>query len=96
MVVQVLRRAGNYAVMKPAREMLFVVLTRTEKYKAKNVIDTVVYRAGDAVSGWVYAGMRSLGLNLSAIALIAVPLALLWAFVAFGLGRRQVIIAENE
>ena len=96
LVVQVIRRAGNYAVMKPAREMLFVVLSRKEKYKAKNVIDTVVYRAGDAVSAWVYAGMRSLGMNLSAIALIAVPLALFWAFVAFGLGRQQANIAENK
>jgi AAA family ATP:ADP antiporter len=96
LAVQVVRRAGNYAVMKPAREMLFVVLHREEKYKAKNVIDTVVYRAGDAVSAWIYAGMRSLGMNLSGIALIAVPLALVWAFIAFGLGRQQVKIAENE
>jgi AAA family ATP:ADP antiporter len=96
LVVQVIRRAGNYAVMKPAREMLYVVLSREEKYKAKNVIDTVVYRAGDAVSAWIYAGMRSIGMNLSAIALIAVPLALVWAFVAFGLGRQQVKIAENK
>jgi AAA family ATP:ADP antiporter len=95
LVVQVIRRAGNYAVMKPAREMLFVVLPREEKYKAKNVIDTVVYRAGDAVSAWIYAGMRSLGMNLSGIALIAVPLALFWAFIAFGLGRQQVKIADN-
>ncbi|MFT5727030.1 MAG: AAA family ATP:ADP antiporter [Desulforhopalus sp.] len=96
LLVQIIRRAGNYAVMKPAREMLFVVLSREEKYKAKNVIDTVVYRAGDAVSAWVYAGMRSLGLNISAIALVAVPLALFWAFVAFGLGRKQAKIAEDK
>jgi len=96
LVVQVIRRAGNYAVMKPAREMLYVVLSRKEKYKAKNVIDTAVYRTGDAVSAWVYAGMRSIGLNVSAIALIAVPLALIWAFVAFGLGRQQVKIAQKK
>ena len=96
LVVQVVRRAGNYAVMKPAREMLYVVLSRKEKYKAKNVIDTVVYRTGDAVSAWVYAGMRSIGLNVSAIALMAVPLALVWAFVAFGLGRQQVKIAQKK
>jgi len=95
LAVQVIRRAGNYAVMKPAREMLFVVLPREEKYKAKNVIDTVIYRAGDAVSAWIYAGMRSLGMNLSAIALIAVPLALFWAFIAFGLGRQQVKKADK-
>lgn len=96
LVVQVVRRAGNYAVMRPAREMLYVVLKREEKYKAKNFIDTVVYRSGDAISAWVYAGMRSLGMSLSAIALIAVPLALVWAWVAFGLGRKQTRIAENE
>ncbi len=96
LVVQVIRRAGNYAVMKPAREILYVVLNREEKYKAKNVIDTLVYRTGDAVSDWVYTGMRSIGMNISGVALIAVPLALLWAFIAFGLGRQQVKIAENK
>ena len=60
-VVQVLRRAGNYAIMRPAREMLYVVLGREEKYKAKNFIDTVVYRGGDALSAWAYAGLRALG-----------------------------------
>ncbi len=96
LTVQVIRRAGNYAIMRPAREMLYVVLPREEKYKAKNVIDTVVYRAGDAVSAWVYAGMRSLGLGLSAIALIAVPLALLWAWISFGLGRQQVKMSKQQ
>ena len=93
--MQVIRRAGNYAIMRPAREMLYVVLSREEKYKAKNFIDTFVYRSGDAISAWVYAGMRSLGMGISGIALIAVPLALVWAWVAFGLGRQQTKIAEN-
>jgi len=75
--------------MRPAREMLYVVLGREEKYKAKNFIDTVVYRGGDALSAWVYAGLRSLGLSLSTIALTAVPLALLWAGVAYRLGQAQ-------
>lgn len=95
LTVQVIRRAGNYAVMRPAREMLYVVLPREEKYKAKNVIDTFVYRGGDAISAWVYAGMRSLGLGLSSIAFVAVPLALVWAWVAFGLGRQQTKLAKN-
>ena len=94
--VQVIRRAGNYAVMRPAREMLYVVLTREEKYKAKNFIDTFVYRTGGAISAWVYAGMRSLGLGLSAIAFIAVPLALLWAWVAYSLGKQQSGKAANK
>jgi AAA family ATP:ADP antiporter len=96
LVVQVIRRAGNYAVMRPAREMLYVVLSREEKYKAKNFIDTVVYRTGDAVSAWVYTGMRSIGMGLSGVSLMAVPLALVWAWIAFGLGRKQAKLAENK
>ncbi len=96
-VVQVLRRAGNYAIMRPAREMLYSVLGREEKYKAKNFTDTVVYRGGDAVSAWIYDGMRSFGLDLSQIALIAAPLAGIWALVSFQLGiRREQIAAQNE
>ena len=94
--VQVIRRAGNYAVMRPAREMLYVVLNREQKYKAKNFIDTVVYRAGDAISAWVYTAMRSLGLGLSGIALVAVPLALFWAWIAFRLGRQQLVISSKK
>ncbi len=92
--VQVLRRAGNYAVMRPAREMLYVVLSREEKYKAKNFIDTVVYRGGDAFSAWVYAGLQSAGLAASRIALAAVPLAGIWALVSFKLGKRQERMAR--
>jgi AAA family ATP:ADP antiporter len=94
-VVQVLRRAGNYAIMRPAREMLYVVLEREEKYKAKNFIDTVVYRSGDALSAWAYAGLRALGLGLGTIAFIAVPLAGLWAWVAYRLGQAQTRQAEG-
>ncbi len=94
-VVQIIRRAGNYAVMRPAREMLYVVLGREEKYKAKNFNDTVVYRAGDAVSAWIYAGLRSLGVGLSGIAMIAVPIALLWAMLAWRLGKQQQKMAKE-
>jgi AAA family ATP:ADP antiporter len=95
--VQVLRRAGNYAVMRPGREMLYVVLSQGEKYKAKNFIDTVVYRGGDAVSAWIYAGMTALGLSTAGISLAALPLAGVWAWISFRLGRRQErIAAETE
>jgi AAA family ATP:ADP antiporter len=93
--VQVLRRAGNYAVMRPAREMLYVVLSKEEKYKAKNVIDTVIYRGGDAVSAWVYAGMQAIGLTAAGISLTAMPLAAVWAWVSYRLGRRQEQIAAG-
>jgi AAA family ATP:ADP antiporter len=93
--VQVLRRAGNYAIMRPAREMLYTVLGKEEKYKAKNFIDTAVYRGGDAVSAWAYAGLSALGLGLSAIAFVAVPLAGIWAGVAYMLGRKREAMAQQ-
>jgi len=89
-VVQVLRRAGNYAIMKPAREILYVSLGKEEKYKAKNFIDTTIYRGGDAVSAWFFGGLRAVGLGLAGIAFIGVPIALIWAWVSFRLGN------ENE
>ena len=94
-VVQVLRRAGNYAIMRPAREMLYVVVGKEEKYKAKNFIDTVVYRGGDAVSSWVYTGLQGLGLSLGGIAFVAVPLAGLWAWTSLKLGKKQEKMAEG-
>ena len=94
-VVQVLRRAGNYAIMRPAREMLYTVLGKEEKYKAKNFIDTAVYRGGDAVSAQAYAGLSALGLGLSAIAFVAVPLAGIWAGIAYVLGRKRETMAQQ-
>jgi AAA family ATP:ADP antiporter len=87
--VQVLRRAGQYAVAGPALQMLFTVVTREEKYKAKNFIDTVVYRGGDAVSGWAFAGLTALGLGLTGVAVVAVALSLVWVAMALYLGGRQ-------
>ena len=94
--VQVLRRAGSYAISRPARELLFTVVGREERYKAKNVIDTLVYRGGDAASAWLYTGLASLGLGLGAIAFIGVPLALLWAYNGILLGRRQEVLRERQ
>lgn len=93
--VQVLRRSGNYAVMRPAREMLYIVLDKEEKYKAKNFIDTVVYRGGDAISAWAYAGMNALGLSPAGIAFTAVPLAGMWAWISFKLGKHQMQMAAR-
>lgn len=95
-VVQVTRRAGDYSLMRPCREMLYVVLGREEKYKAKNFIDTVVYRAGDAVSAWVYAGLQGLGMSVAGISLSAVPLTLAWAWICHRLGRRQEHLAARQ
>jgi AAA family ATP:ADP antiporter len=60
---------------------------RGARYKAKNFIDTLVFRAGDAMASWVYAGLKGLGLGLPAIAAIAVPLAAVWALLGLRLGR---------
>ncbi|MFP4560431.1 MAG: NTP/NDP exchange transporter [Thiohalorhabdus sp.] len=94
-VFQVLRRAANYAVARPAREVLFTVVGREARYKAKNVIDTVVYRGGDAVTGWAFAGLTGLGLGLAGVAAVAVPLALAWLGLGLALGRRQEARAAN-
>lgn len=88
-VFGVIRRAGEYAISKPAREILFTVVSPEEKYKAKNVVDTVVYRGGDAISGWLFEGLRMLGMGFSGIAFAAVPIAALWAVTGYLLGRRQ-------
>ncbi|MCB9567023.1 MAG: MFS transporter [Myxococcales bacterium] len=85
-VLQVLRRALGYAVAKPAREVLFTALPRSARYKAKGLIDTVVYRGGDAAAGWACAGLGALGLGLGAIAWVCAPLALLWALLGWRLG----------
>ncbi len=82
-VVQVVYRAGRYGVTKPAREVLFTVVSREEKYKSKAFIDAAVYRGGDLASGWIYAGLTGLGLSLGAIALFAAPIALVWAILGW-------------
>ena len=83
---EVLRRAGNFAIQRPAREVLYTVLPRTDKYKAKNFNDTFVYRAGDQVGAWSHTAMGWLGLGTTALAFAMVPVSLLWLGVALWLG----------
>ena len=84
---QATQRAANFAISNPAREVLFTVVGREEKYKAKYVIDNVVFRGGDAASGWLFHALRGLGMELNAIALAAAPVALGWFALALALGR---------
>jgi ATP:ADP antiporter, AAA family len=86
---QVLRRTSNFAVARPTREVLFTVIPREDKYKAKSFIDTVIYRSGDQVGAWSYALLSALGLSLTGIALAAVPLSVGWLLNSFWLGREQ-------
>jgi AAA family ATP:ADP antiporter len=89
-VFNVLRRAGNYAFASPARETLFTVVKPEDKYKAKNLIDTFVYRGGDQIGAWSYRGLQEgLGFSITKIALIAAPLSAIWWGVGLWLGRRQ-------
>lgn len=88
-VVMVVRRAGEYALVRPGREMLYTVLPADQKYRAKNFIDTVVYRGGDALSGWVKRGLDVLGEHPQLAMLIGAGIALGWAATGGWLGRRQ-------
>jgi AAA family ATP:ADP antiporter len=88
-VYQVLRRAGNFAFARPTREVLFTVVPREDKYKAKSFIDTVIYRAGDQVGAWSYAALGFLGLGMTGISVVAVPLSIAWLVNSLWLGRRQ-------
>jgi len=94
--VQVIYRAGRYGVTKPAREMLWTVLSREDKYKAKPFLDAAVYRGGDLVSGWIYAGLAALGLSIGAIALVSAPIAGLWVMLGLRLGRREEALATEQ
>jgi AAA family ATP:ADP antiporter len=94
--VQVARRVSNFALARPTREVLFTVVPREDRYKAKNFIDTVVYRGGDQVAAWSYAGLLAIGLSLTGIAIVAVPLSAAWLALSLWLGRRQQQAAAEE
>jgi ATP:ADP antiporter, AAA family len=87
--LQVAQRWMNFAVANPARQVFFTVLNREEKYKAKNLIDVVVYRGSDALYSWVFDSLQALGLKLGGIALVALPLAAGWLVLSTALGRAQ-------
>ncbi len=94
--LQVVRRAGYYSIINPAREALYVVLSRTEKYKAKNFVDTSVYRGGDAIAAGLSGILRSAGFSIANIAFMAVPLALIWAGASLWLGRKHDEMTKLE
>ncbi|HRQ66119.1 MAG TPA: MFS transporter [Xanthomonadaceae bacterium] len=94
-VFQVARRTFNFALVRPARENLYVPLSREDKYKAKSLIDTFVYRAGDQIGAWTHAGLAAAGLGVAAIAASAMPLAAIWLVLALWLGRRHSRLIHN-
>jgi AAA family ATP:ADP antiporter len=86
---QGLRRAASYAVERPAREVLFTVVTREERYKSKAFIDTVVYRAGDAGSAWLARGLAAAGAGVAGSLLFAAPIGLAGVGLALWLARAE-------
>ena len=94
--LQILYRAGRYGIAKPVREVLFTVVGREERYKSKAFLDAAIYRGGDLVSGWIYAGLAAVGLSVGAIALVAAPLAAVWVGTGLVLGRRHDLLAASD
>jgi AAA family ATP:ADP antiporter len=92
-VFQVARRVAAYALMRPSREILFTVLRREDKYKVKSVTDTLGYRTGDQLGAWSYGGLHSLGLDLSSISFVALPVVAGWGILCLWLGKRQIALA---
>jgi len=90
----VARRGSNFAVTNPAMEVLFTVVPREDKYKAKNIIETFVYRGGDQVGAWAYRGLLAAGLSMAGISFVAVPLSAVWLALGLWLGWKQVALAK--
>jgi len=83
-------KAVQRAIMRPARETLFTVLGREDKYKAKAFIDTFVYRGGDVIGAQVEGLLKSLGLGVAALASLIIPMSIAWMFLGIWLGRQQI------
>src|SRR5690348_8900634 len=96
LVVQVTQRWMNFALANPARQVFFTVVGREEKYKAKNLIDVVIYRGSDALYGWVFDSLQALGLKLAGIALWCLPVVAGWLVLSIALGRTQERRAARE
>ncbi|MBH3426529.1 NTP/NDP exchange transporter [Pseudomonas alkylphenolica] len=88
-LVMVVRRVGEYALVRPGREMLYTVVAPEQKYKAKNFTDTVVYRGGDALSGWVKRGLDLVADHPALAMMMGAVIALVWALTGLWLGREQ-------
>jgi AAA family ATP:ADP antiporter len=89
LTLQVIQRWVHFAFSNPARQVFYTVVNREEKYKAKNLIDVVVYRGSDALFGWVFDIFQLFGLKLGSIALIAAPVSAAWLILSAVLGRAQ-------
>jgi len=95
-VAQGLRRSARYAISKPAREVLFAVLPRSEKYKAKAVIDTFVYRTGDVLGGVTQLLLRTLSVAALPVVAVALPVTAAWGALSLSLGRAHAARSRRD
>jgi len=89
------QRISQYAIARPSREVLFTVVDQQSKYKAKNVIDTAVYRFGDLSSAWMLAGLRAAGFGLLGAMTFGITVSAAWGVVAVALGRRYEVLSGS-
>jgi len=95
-LIQIVRRVGQYAIARPSREILFTVVDQNSRYRAKNVIDTVVYRFGDVSSAWMQAGLRAAGFGLGGAVALGLGASALWSGVAVVVGRAYETIRTRQ
>jgi len=93
---QLVRRAGNFAIARPTREILFTVLPREDRYKAKSFIDTAIYRLGDQIGAWSFALLSYIKLEATEISIVAAATSVIWLANSWWLGRRQDVLARQQ
>ncbi|HET6629844.1 MAG TPA: MFS transporter [Woeseiaceae bacterium] len=86
-VFQVARRGLAYGLTKPASDMLYSVVSREAKYKAKNFVETAVWRASDLIAVWSVRLLSGAGMAITGVALLCVPIAAVWGLLVFWIGR---------
>lgn len=94
--MQVVRRVSQYAIARPSREICFTVIPREDRYKAKNLIDTAVYRFGDLSAAWVQGGLSRAGLGQPATLGVGLAACGLWTIVSLALGRRYEVLRADQ
>jgi AAA family ATP:ADP antiporter len=94
--LQVIRQVSQYAIARPSREICFTVVPQQDRYKTKNVIDTVVYRFGDLSAAWMQTGLRAMGLRVIGSAAAGFGISLIWGAGALLLGKRYEILRARQ
>jgi len=92
LVLQVLRKAGNYSITRPSREILFTGVDQEARFKTKPFIDVAIYRGGDVFWGWFFVALGTEGvfnLGLSQKLLVGAVIAIAWALLGYFLGKQH-------